>query len=211
MKSFDILEALNDIDDDVLLRAETDPPRRHWLPRTVRYAMAACLALVLIVTTLIATDVVALDPQPRWTVREWETGVVYLFKGGTEQMNRRGSYAPTWLPEGYRLERDSGTGESRNMIYADAENPQAVIWFSCEGIPLRGTMRLSTLPEGSYTRQTVEINGMPGDLYEYTDGRTGGILIWIDAEDSMVFLLCFENSDPAAALEMARSVTYTEN
>ena len=49
MKATDILEALTDMDDDVLMRAEIDPPRRHIiLLRSIRSAAAACLVFVLV-------------------------------------------------------------------------------------------------------------------------------------------------------------------
>ena len=53
MKAFDIMEALTDMDEDVLLRAEQDPPKRLLFPgirgRSI-LAYAAVLALVVAVT-----------------------------------------------------------------------------------------------------------------------------------------------------------------
>ena len=60
MKATDILEALTDMDDDVLMRAEMDPPRRHiLLLRSLRSAAAACLVLAVIFTTLIVRNTFA--------------------------------------------------------------------------------------------------------------------------------------------------------
>ena len=60
MKATDIMEALTDMDDDVLMRAEMDPPKRHiLLLRSLRSAAAACLVLALILTTLIVRNTFA--------------------------------------------------------------------------------------------------------------------------------------------------------
>ena len=73
MKATDIMEALTDMDDDVLMRAEMDPPRRHiLLLRSFRSAVAACLILALCITTVIVTDTCAMETGLRWRVRRSE-------------------------------------------------------------------------------------------------------------------------------------------
>lgn len=217
MNPFDILEALTDMDDDVLLRAEREPPRRSGvLRRTVRYAAAACMAVVLLVTALLAADTVASDSRPRWTVRYRESGVTYLFKGGTEYMGRRGIYVPTWLPEGYRITLDTwdhdaqpDTG-SRSLVYEAPDDPRESIWFSCDQIPYRGSMTFSDLTLGSYTLEQVDIGDIRGDLYSSNDEPCRCTLVWLDTENSMMFVMHFSADDTEAALQMARSVTYVE-
>lgn len=217
MNSFDILDALTDMEDDVLLRAESEPPRRSSvLRRTVRYAAAACMAVVLLVTALLATDTVALDSRPRWTVRYRESGVTYLFKGGTKYMDRTGIYVPTWLPEGYQITLDTwdydaqpDTG-SRSLVYGAPDDPRDSIWFSCDQIPYRGSMTFSDLTLGSYTLEQVDIGGIRGDLYIPNDEPDICTLVWLDTENSMMFVMHFPADDTEAALQMARSVTYVE-
>lgn len=217
MKSFDILEALTDMDDDILLRAEIDPPkRRNVLSRTMRYAAAACLSLVLLVTAWLAVDVTAGGETLRWTVRYRDSGVTYLFKGGTEHSIRNGTYMPTWIPEGYQLKQESWVEDSqidtgsRDLIYSNPENPQDSIWFQYSHIPYRATFRFGSLTEGTYTKKTVDINGIAGDLYLYQSKPAGGVLIWIDTENCIVFQIDFFDNDPTVAQRVAQSVVFVE-
>lgn len=214
MKSFDILEALTDMDDDVLLRAESDPPRRSGvLHRTVRYAAAACLTVVLLATALFATYTTASDSTPRWTVRYRESGVTYLFKGGTEHMDRTGTYLPAWLPEGWEASMDSWETDSgsRMVSYGDPADSRKNIWFEYFRIPYRGTMTFSDLAVGTYTKKQVDICGITGELYIPNDELSRCTLVWIDTENSMMFVMHFSAEDTETALQMARSVTYVEN
>lgn len=217
MKSFDILEELGNLDDEILIHAQEDPPPKQvvWL-RAFRSAAAACLICMLAFTALLATDVIAFESGLRWTVRYREDYVIYLFKGGTEYMNRTGTYVPTWLPDGYQRELDTWEHDakpdigSRIQTFADPANPQRSIWFEYNQIPYRGTMTFSDLSEGTYTKETVDIGGIQGDLYITNDGSSIGTLIWIDTEISMMFVMHFSAEDTETALRVARSVTYVE-
>lgn len=107
MKATDIMEALTEMDDEVLMRAEIDPPKRHMiLLRSFRNAASAYLIFVLVITTLIATDAIASETGLRWRVRYRENEVTYLFKDGIDRDGDLPNYEPTWLPEGYELNRD---------------------------------------------------------------------------------------------------------
>ena len=122
MKATDIMEALTDMDDDVLMRAEMDPPRRHiLLLRSLRSAAAACLVLALFLTTLIVRNTFADEMGLRWRVRYREDEVTWLFKDGMEQEGELPNYEPTWLPEGYVLDR-SYDGIVRDRMI-DYKNP----------------------------------------------------------------------------------------
>ena len=70
MKATDIMEALTDMDDDVLMRAEIDPPRRHiLLLSSLRSAAAAGVVLALMLTTLIGRNTFADEMGLRCRVR----------------------------------------------------------------------------------------------------------------------------------------------
>ena len=218
MNSFDILEELGNLDDDLLLRAQEDPPKRHYIWfRGFRGAAAACLSLVLLVTAWLAVDVTAGGETLRWTVRYRESGVTYLFKGGTEHQEQIGSYMPTWIPEGYQLKQDSRMEDeqtasgSGDLIYYNPDDPQDCIWFRYSRIPYRAIFRFSSLVEDSYTKKTVDINGIAGDLYQYQSEPAGGVLIWIDTENCMVFQVDYFDDDPTVAQRVAQSVVFVES
>lgn len=210
MNSFDILEELGNLDDDILLLAETDPPKRpRLLPRAMRYAAAACLAVTLMVTTWFAVDVAAGGEVLRWTVRYREDRVTYLFKGGTELDGPLPLYEPGWLPAGYTLFLENwGIMDDRSMTYRAADDTN-YIGFDYQYISDRMSMNFHSLEEGTYKHRTVDISGMPGDLY-FNLEYGGCMLIWIDKDERIVFRLNFPKDDPDTALRIARSVGLTQ-
>ena len=211
MRSLDILEELGNLDDDLLMRAETDPPRRHRiLFRSLRSASAACLVFVLILTTLIVTNTFADEMGLRWRVRYREDEVTWLFKDGMEQEGDIPNYEPTWLPEGYVWDRShDGILRDRMTSYKNLDEDQSWIHFSYMHISDKETYHLGSLDKGTYEAESVEINGMPGELYTFVDEPDRGYLLWIDKHNCIVFLLDF-NSGAEDAIRIAESVTLIE-
>ena len=211
MKATDILEALTDMDDDILMRAEIDPPRRHIiLLRSIRSAAAACLVFVLVITALIATDAIAFETGLRWTVRYRQDKVTWLFKDGAEQEGDLTNYEPTWLPENYVWDREyCGPTRDKSISYRNLYDDQSWIWLDYMQITDKETYYLSNLDKGTYEKETVEINGLPGELYTYVDDPDSGYLIWIDKHNCIVFLLGFD-SGADDAIKIAESVTLIE-
>ena len=211
MKSTDILEALTDMDDDVLMRAEMDPPRRHiLLLRSLRSAAAACLVLALIFTTLTATNTFADEMGLRWRVRYREDEVTWLFKDGMEQEGELPNYEPTWLPEDCEVRSDYwGPARDRSIGYKNPNDPEEWLWFDYMQITDKEIYYLTSLDKGTYEKESVEINGMPGELYTFLDDPDSGKIIWIDKRNCIVFLLNF-NSGVEDGLKIAKSVTLIE-
>ena len=211
MKSFDILEALTDMDDDILLRAAEDPPKRYyvWL-RGFQKAAAACLICVLVFTALIATDAIAMETGLRWRVRYRDDEVTWLFKDGIEQDGDLPNYEPTWLPEGYAWDREYwGPTRDRTISYKNPYDDESWIWLDYMQITDKEIFYLGSLDKGTYDKETVEINGLPGELYTYVDDPDSGTLIWIDKHNCIVFLLGFD-SGTEDAIRIAESVTLME-
>ena len=211
MKATDIMEALTDMDDDVLMRAEMDPPRRHiLLLRSLRSAAAACLVLALFLTTLIVRNTFADEMGLRWRVRYREDEVTWLFKDGMEQEGELPNYEPTWLPEGYVLDRSyDGIVRDRMIDYKNPDNDQSWILFNYMQITDKEIYYLSSLDKGPYEVESIEINGMPGELYTFVDEPDRGYLLWIDKRNCIVFLLNFD-SGAEDAIRIAESVTLIE-
>ena len=211
MNANDIWDALTDMDDDVLMRAEIDPPRRHiLLLRSIRSAAAACLVFVLILTTLIVTNTFADEMGLRWRVRYREDEVTWLFKDGMEQEGELPNYEPTWLPVGWEVRSDYwGPTWDRSIGYKNPNDPQEWIWFDYMQITDKEIYYLTSLDKGTYEKEAVEINGLPGELYTFLDDPDSGKIIWIDKHNCIVFLLQF-NSGVEDGLKIAESVTLIE-
>ena len=211
MKATDILEALTDMDDDVLMRAEMDPPRRHiLLLRSLRSAAAACLVLALFLTTLIVRNTFADEMGLRWRVRYREDEVTWLFKDGMEQEGELPNYEPAWLPEGCEVRSDYwGPARDRSIGYKNPNDPEEWLWFDYMQITDKEIYYLSSLDKGTYEKEAVEINGLPGELYTFLDDPDKGKIIWIDKRNCIVFLLNF-NSGVEDGLKIAKSVTLIE-
>ena len=211
MKATDIMEALTDMDDDVLMRAEMDPPRRHIiLLRYIRSAAAACLIFALVLATLIVTKTFADEMGLRWRVRYREDEVTWLFKDGMEQEGELPNYEPTWLPEGYVLDRSyDGIVRDRMIDYKNPDNDQSWILFNYMQITDKEIYYLSSLDKGTYEVESIEINGMPGELYTFVDEPDRGYLRWIDKRNCSVFLLNFDIG-AEDAVKIAESVTLIE-
>lgn len=211
MRSLDILEELGNLDDDLLMRAETDPPRRHTiLFRSLRSAAAACLVFVLILTTLIVTKTFADEMGLRWRVRYRENEVTWLFKDGMEQEGDIPNYEPTWLPEAYVWDRShDGILRDRMTSYKNLDEDQSWIHFSYMHISDKETYHLGSLDKGTYEVESIEINGMPGELYTFADEPDSGYLLWVDKQGCIVFLLDF-NSGAEDAVKIAESVALIE-
>lgn len=211
MKATDILEALTDMDDDVLMRAEMDPPRRHIiLLRSLRSAAAACLIFALVLATLIVTKTFADEMGLRWRVRYRENEVTWLFKDGMEQEGELPEFEPTWLPEGYIWDRThDGIVRDRMTTYMNPGEDRSRIYFTYMQITDKETYYLSNLDKGTYEAESVEINGQPGELYTFVDEPDKGYLLWIDKRNCIVFLLDFD-CGAEDAMRIAKSVTLIE-
>lgn len=217
MNAFDLMEALTDMDDEVLRRAETMPPRpTRTRPRWLRGAAAACLVMVLLLAPLAVVKVTAGDIHIRYTVRYHQGQVIYTFRGGQYVSGPIANYEPTWLPEGYYMvDRETSYGiteeDSPDRCYITFNNCDSVgnaVWLDYQIV--RNTYGCSfRLPdEGNYTVQEVEIGDCAGNLYTFGSGEDcNGLLIWVDREDSVIFSILFCKISPADALKLARSVT----
>lgn len=211
MNSFDILEELGNLDDDLLMRAETDPPRRLIiLFRSLRSAAAACLVFALILTTLVVTNTFADEMGLRWRVRYREDEVTWLFKDGMEQEGDLPNYEPTWLPENCEVRSDYwGPARDRSIGYNNPNATHGLLWFDYMQITDKEIYYLTSLDKGTYEKEAVEINGLPGELYTFLDDPDMGKIIWIDKRNCIVFLLNF-NSGVEEGLKIAKSVTLIE-
>lgn len=206
MNAFEIFEALTDVDDAQLLDADekgpVKKPRRGW-----HGLVAACLVLALLTTVFLGTTAFNQDTTMRYTIRYRENRVTYLCKVSAHRVEKLPQYRPDWLPEGYVYAQESAFGENEWIVtYRNTEAHMEYTAFSYVRITDTYKSDLYTLPMGSYERTEVTVNGFPGQLYQYTDLRTGGELIWLDEENCLLLRITFPTEDPTDILKMANSV-----
>ena len=207
MNAFTLWEALTDVDDTQLLEADekgsVKKPRRqlgHGL-------IAACLALVLTMTLCAGAMAFHQDTTMRYTVRYRENRVTYLCKARAYLVGRMPQYEPLFLPEGYVLNVVFSFDERENcMSYVNTHTKTDYISITYTRIVGEYKLDLHTLPQGSYEHHEVMVNGLPGQLYLYTDMRSGGELIWLDEENRILFRMNFPDKDPTDALKIANSI-----
>lgn len=206
MNAFEIFEALTDVEDAQLLEADEKGPvkksRRRW-----HGLVAACLVLVLLTTAVLGSTALNQDTTMRYTIRYRENRVTYLCKVIAHRVGKLPQYRPGWLPEGYVYDRETASGENEWIVtYRNTEANMEYMAFSYVRITDTYKSNFYTLPMDSYERTEVTVNGLPGQLYQYTDLRTGGELIWLDEENCLLLRIAFPSEDTTDILKMANSV-----
>lgn len=206
MNGQELFQTLTDIDDGLILEAEEAPPRQKPCRGLLRYAAAACLALVVVFTAIFATNALNMEPRLRYTVRYREHYVTYLMKVTAVQWGSMPEYTPDWLPGRYVPVREYRQDRTRDVTYQSSVDEGEYLWFHYRHITENTTHKLADLPLGSYETWDVDIGGKPGAVYRFTDGRTGGYLIWMDEESCTMLMLSFRHEDIDEMLRIARSV-----
>lgn len=213
MNAFDILEELGNLDDQTLLGSQSDlPGRKARYFRNFRNLAAACLTVVLLFTALIATDVIALEPGLQWKIQYDEQEIVWQFKDGKEFKGRFPVYAPAWLPEeyqiiyGYRGANLSQTLRYYKPSFNTSDVNKEWIDFNYAYISDRSSYHLQAFWEGTYHSRSVEIGGLPGEMYTYIEKPDCGELIWVDKDAYVVFHVVFQYCETDAVMRLAESV-----
>lgn len=207
MNAFDLWEALTDVEDDQLLQADEPylvrKPRRPLL----RGLVAACMALVLLTAGILGTTALNQDTTMRYTIRYRENRVTYLCKVNAYRVSPLPRLEPAYLPEGYVYDRESSMNENDLCLtYRNTLKPLDYMSFTYTRITGPDKTDFYNLPMGSYERYPVSVNGLPGQLYLYTDTRAGGQLIWLDEENHYLMQIHFPEEDPTGALAVANSI-----
>lgn len=206
MKAFDIMEALTDVDDAALLRAEQDPPRhRAAFSGFLRYAAAACLGLVLVIMIIVPIHTDARDNKLSWTLEVDEDGFGYEFWDKSQPEQSPPNYAPTWVPEGFQLiETMTFDGRDRTLLYWLPE--QEHLSFSCDYVGKGSSYTYSVGKSyGDLTLEQVMVGPFEADHYRYEHGN--GYLIWVDPDQQLFFVLAYGKICGAEnALRIARSI-----
>ncbi len=156
-----------------LLRRQAHPLRH----RVLRSAAAVFLAAIVGSAAWLAVDVRARTAFFQWVEEFYETHIVYRFQGVPAE--ETGVYRPAWVPEGYE-EIDASDS---TVIYLN-ENDGKILTFAY--VPMQDGHTTGMITE-SMQRQSVEVDGVPGDFYLSTDSSVPSSLIWVNEEAGLAF------------------------
>ena len=207
MNPMELLEALSDVDDEALLRAEMDPPRRRRIPRVAWRAAAACMALVLALLIVVPSPTVAEDMNLHWMITTYDDMVVYHFYGRAAPEGPVPMYNVTWLPEGCVLDMDLSSEFGPNFHYRSPSKDGYQYSFYCRYVGT-GYVTRFTSQDGPFTVTPVTVQGIEGHSYRYPSSDLG-FLVWIDQKQQICFELSY-SGDLETALRVAESVQLME-
>lgn len=210
MNSWELFEAMTDLEDDTILAAAQRTHRKHVRAMPLlRPLTAACLVLVMMFSVLAINEATAGTNQIRWTRRIRDDYFYYLFWNAERPDTPMPTYRMTWFPEGYvtELELESETRHFYQKNSHLAEDDAFCINFSYSYVGSGDRHRYS-YEKGSYSCTETSVNTLPADLYHVYEYNMG-ILIWFDREESLKFSLVYD-CDDETAMRIAENVALME-
>lgn len=175
----------------------------------IRYRIAQIAACLLLAALLSGCTVLAVSPEARaafvgWVRETYETWFVYRYTGEEQPPSENTVYAPTWVPDGYKLTTAPEAGTHSTAIY---ENPEGdIIIFNCsmntESINLQ-------IEHGNTQLISVNVGDVSADLY--LDSTSGNVnyLVWEDDNSQMIFWIA-STLDGETMVKIAESVEAQE-
>ena len=164
---------------------------------------AASFAIVLLCAfTWLASHAAARHAVQKWVRETWRNTVVYRFTDTREAALPK--YRPTWLPEGYEETRVLEQSTGLSVTYQN-ENDDC-IFFEVHQMHDGGIIDLITHPGEECTFETVNINGLHGELYISSNAAEQSNLIWMD-DEAGVFYVVSATQEPSVILHIAESVS----
>lgn len=161
-------------------RLATQMERRRNIRRYMQRFAAACLAVVISLSTWLAVDAEARAAFVQWVKTIYEQSVVYeFFHSGKTQAEA--GYRLGWVPEGYVLENIIGGESVTTVVY---QNDKDAIYFTYEHS--EDVAQVTVYP-GESVVESVWVNGMPGEFYLSKDQAESNSLVWADEEHGVLF------------------------
>lgn len=208
MNAWELFEAMTDLEDDTILAAAQPMPRRRVRVRKLlRPLAAACLVLVMVFSVLLVNEAEAGTNQIRWTRRVRDNEFYYVFWNAERPETPMPTYRMTWIPEEYEVWSEQTSEHQYTVIYHHVTDSPNCLLFSYYYLG-NGDEHHFGYEKGSYTYTETTVNGLPADLYEL-EKNDGGLLIWFDREESLVFSLNYD-CDKETAMYIAKSVMRME-
>lgn len=216
MNSWELFEAMTDLEDDTILSAAQTPRRRRMRVRPLlRHLCAACTILALVLWVVVPMHTDAGDNALDWTLTLEDDGFAYEFWNSPQPEQSPPNYAPTWVPEGFELsEVHTFDGRDRTLHYRMLLDASEQIWehLSLSYFYVGKGSSFSYGSDGSFgsfTLEQVMIGTHKADHYRYEHGN--GYLIWVAPDQQLYFELEYGNICGAEnALRIAQSIQILE-
>ena len=178
------------------LIAQTE--RRRNIRRYMQRVAAACLAVVISLSTWLTVDAEARAAFIQWVKTVYEQSVVYEFFHSVETQTEAG-YMRGWVPDGYILENEVSGDVITTLIYLNGED---AIYFTYEQAADGAQTKLFTDDAGT---EHVIVNGAEGEFYLAQDSAESNSMVWFDGKNNILFSISgFIDKD--TMIEMAESV-----
>jgi len=168
----------------------------NWMKSCV----AACLAVVLCLGAILATNAEARAAFVGWVKDTYEMFFVYRFSGEADVSAERNDYRPAWIPDGYsehmiidvnggvtvRYKEESG----KRMQFGYIHNPNSTEWY----FDTTDTIQKSS-----------SVNGRPADMLVSTNEDVASAIMWTaELSDVAFYVTGFFDED--TLINIAESV-----
>ena len=178
------------------LIAQTE--RRRNIRRYMQRVAAACLAVVISLSTWLTVDAEARAAFIQWVKTVYEQSVVYEFFHSGETQTEAG-YRLGWVPDGYILENEVSGDVITTLIYLNGED---AIYFTYEQAADGAQTKLFTDDAGT---EHVIVNGAEGEFCLAQDSAESDSMVCFDGKNNILFSISgFIDKD--TMIEMAESV-----
>lgn len=157
---------------------------RAWL----KGCIAACLALILSASVVLATNTQARAAFVSWIREVYEDQIVYRF-GGEPMSEELPQYHISWIPEGYEVVDVFYDGDHYDALYQQGDNVMNAFVFDYFFAQDNALVGFWLCDDEDYRYKTISVNGMQADFYEALLPQETNNLIWIDERANIVFSL----------------------
>ena len=152
----------------------------------LRRCIAAVLSVVVGVTLFFAIDTEARAAAAEWIKKVFGGQTIFSFLQEDTYVSM--DFQLLWLPDGVEMVDETQTELTHSQLYQDAQDSKNGFVIRCGSMDSQGDLMI-VHGDASYDIRTVEVNGLPGELYISNDTDISNVLIWFDESNRIVFTI----------------------
>ena len=164
------------------------PSKRKLPPAWLKGCVAACLALILSASVVLATNTQARAAFFSWVREVYENQIIYRFFG-EPLSGELPEYHISWLPEGYEEVDVFYNGDQYNAFYQQCDDVMSAFVFEYFFAQDNALIGFLNFDDEDYLCKTINVNGTQADFYEALHPEETNNLIWVDERANIVFSL----------------------
>lgn len=173
--------------------------------RALRSVASIVFAIILGLGSFLAINAEAREIVFGWIKQQFQNFYMYSFVGEVDSTGETEStetvrYQPGWMPDGCVFVTSYGITGGEVYIYTNEKGSLIKFTYASDTDTTRVFM------DGvKYKKESVLVNGLPGEIYlSANEGKTSEI-VWINADDHTLFLAS-GNFSAAELLKIAESI-----